>query len=257
MGSKVEGAYYAVIPSDVRYDPDLRPNAKLLYGELTSLCNSTGYCWATNEYFAELYGLSVGTVSRLISQLEKKGYIRCEMAATPKGSERRIYAGIFVVKGGLDENGNTPLDENEQGGLDENGKQNNTSMNNKQDNTPYSPPAGDEQPKSKKTKEGYRPDWFEELWKRYPRKDNKPAARKKWNEIKPDRQTCDQICAALERDKTSEQWNKNEGKFIPLLSTWLHNRRWEDKGVDFSQLPGAAPATGLVTRWAEDPEVTS
>ena len=255
MGTKVEGAYYAVIPSDVRYDPELRPNAKLLYGELTSLCNQTGYCWATNDYFAELYGLSVGTVSRLISQLEKRGYIRCEMVATPKGSERRIYAGIFVVKGGLDENDKTPVDENDKGGLDENGKQNNTSMNNKQDNTPYSPPAGDAPPKGKKAKGDYHPDWFEALWKRYPRKDGKQTAKRAWNKLKPDRQTCGLILAALERDKTSRQWTKDNGEYIPHLSTWLNQRRWENEGVDFSQLPGAEPASGLVTRWAEDPEV--
>ena len=61
-------AYYAVLPADVRYDRELRPNAKLLYGELTALCNQYGYCWAPNEYFAGLYGLAPETVSRLISQ---------------------------------------------------------------------------------------------------------------------------------------------------------------------------------------------
>lgn len=138
-----EGGYYAVIPAEVRYDKSLKPNAKLLYGELTSLCSRSGYCWATNEYFAELYSLSVGTVSRLISQLESQGYIHCEMAATSKGSERRIYAGTFVVsKRGIDEKRKTPLDEKRKTGLDENGKQNNKYINNKQLNTPIVPPRG-------------------------------------------------------------------------------------------------------------------
>jgi len=140
-----DGAYYAVLPATIRYDPDLAANAKLLYAELTSLCNQTGYCWAGNQYFAELYGLSERTVSRLITQLEDKGYIRCEMAATNKGSERHIYAGVFVVRGtgGIDKNVHTPPDKNVQGGVDKNVYQNNINMNNKQDNTPYSPPEGD------------------------------------------------------------------------------------------------------------------
>jgi len=93
-------SYYAVIPAEVRYDKDLNANAKLLYGELTSLSNKTGYCWAKNEYFAELYGLSERTVSRMIAQLEAKGYIRCEMATTKDGSERHIYAGLFPATQG-------------------------------------------------------------------------------------------------------------------------------------------------------------
>lgn len=258
-----EAAYYAVIPSDVRYDPELSPNAKLLYGELTSLCNKTGYCWATNEYFAELYGLSIRTVSRLISKLEERGYIRCEMAATEKGSERRIYAGVFVVDrglekndaGGLDKNDHTPLDKNGKRGLDKNVQQNNTSMNNKQDITPYSPPEGECEPEKegsgRKKREPYRLDWFEGFWTKYPRKDNKQTALRAWCKLKPDRETCVRMASALERDKHSKQWTKDGGEFIPMASTWLNQRRWENEGIDRSQLPRADDDSG----WAPDPEV--
>ena len=44
--------FYAILPAFVRYDTELSANAKLLYSEITSLCNEKGFCWATNSYFA-------------------------------------------------------------------------------------------------------------------------------------------------------------------------------------------------------------
>lgn len=72
---KINVGYYAVIPASIRYDKTLPPNAKLLYGEITALCNQSGQCWATNRYFSELYQVSIVTISRWISMLEKANYI--------------------------------------------------------------------------------------------------------------------------------------------------------------------------------------
>ncbi len=94
-----EPAYYAVIPANVRYDARLRPSAKLLYGELTALCDKTGYCWASNRYFAQLYDSSEKTIERLLRELEACGYIRREVLRDKRKAvvERRIFAGAFLV----------------------------------------------------------------------------------------------------------------------------------------------------------------
>ena len=70
--------YFAVIPADVRYS-DIPPNAKLLYGEITALCNKEGFCWASNRYFSELYGKSTSTISVWISHLVKNGFVNIEV----------------------------------------------------------------------------------------------------------------------------------------------------------------------------------
>jgi hypothetical protein len=67
-------SYFAVIPANVRYDKELPPNAKLLYGEITALCNSEGYCWASNKYFSELYEVSNTSVSKWVKALCERGY---------------------------------------------------------------------------------------------------------------------------------------------------------------------------------------
>jgi hypothetical protein len=69
-------SYYAIIPANVRY-ADIKANAKLLYGEITALSSQKGYCWSSNNYFAELYGVSKNTISLWINQLKKTWIHSC------------------------------------------------------------------------------------------------------------------------------------------------------------------------------------
>ena len=80
---------YAVIPAAVRYDTALAPAARLLYGEITTLCAQRGYCWATNEYFARLYQVRRATVSAWISQLLERGYLTATTDPI-RGNQRRL-----------------------------------------------------------------------------------------------------------------------------------------------------------------------
>ncbi len=92
--SKRKPAFFAVLPPWVRYDPKLRPNAKLLYAEITAGCDVTGYCWATNAHFSDVFGIALRTVSDLISTLADGGYLRLDIIRDPKNNEiteRRIF----------------------------------------------------------------------------------------------------------------------------------------------------------------------
>lgn len=129
-------AYYAIIPAEVRYDKDLPPNAKLLYGEITALCNEKGYCWATNQYFADLYKVSKITVSRWISTLNKKGYISIDTLYR-EGTKELIGRHIYIVNTPINKNVNRYIKNDLEGvnkivntHINKNVKENNTSINN-------------------------------------------------------------------------------------------------------------------------------
>lgn len=203
--------YYAVIPANVRYDKDLTANAKLLYGEMTALSNEKGYCWATNSYFANLYNVKNETVSRWVSQLIKKGYIRSVIVykdGTKEIDSRRLYIGNIPI----DENINTycqesqnPIDKNINTPIDKKVKENTTIYNNTINNI-YS--ANDAQ----------------DIWELYPNKKGKAQAMRK----------IPKLLEALGKDvltecvkKYSAEVKGKDKQFILNGSTFF-NGRYED-----------------------------
>lgn len=92
-------SYMAYIPANVRHHETLSANAKVFYAEITALSQKEGYCFASNAYFAEQFKMSDRTVSRLISELEKYGFISVKIVKngqTGKVLGRRIYPDIVA-----------------------------------------------------------------------------------------------------------------------------------------------------------------
>lgn len=196
--------YYAVIPANVRYDKKLSANQKLLYGEITSLCNKTGECWATNDYFAKLYEVSKVSISLWIKNLVKQGYIISEIQ---RGSNKEILKRSLRIFGeGIKENLNTPIKENL--------KENNTSMNNTSMNNTR-----------KNITENKFSELFDDFWKEYPkRRTDKQKCKKKF--LKFDLDIQKKIIEDVKnRKENDEKWIKG---FVPMTSTYLNNQKWED-----------------------------
>ena len=197
--------YWAVLPARVRYDEELRPNAKLIYAEITALADSTGFCWATNKYLSELFGLSKKTVSDLIGTLEKKGYIQIEVVRDEKGavSDRKIYVDRVSVV--------VP------------------------DPIPISPQGDDvcvSEPKHK-------PERFSKLWSFYPhsKRGSKQRAMRAWDKLKPSDELIDTIAKALMRQLRTDEWSRGIG--VPHLSSYLNGRLWLD-AEEIDEVPAAA-----------------
>lgn len=69
---------------------------------------------------------------------------------------------------------------------------------------------------------------FEMFWSAFPRKEGKGPARKWWEKRKPTADVVEKMLASIEGWKLSRQWQKNNGEFVPMASTWLNQNRWED-----------------------------
>lgn len=215
----MDRGYYAIIPASVRYDESLTPNAKLLYGEITALCNERGYCWATNGYFAELYNVSKVSVSKWIGNLKDSGYISIEMEQDG-GTKQILNRYIRLVNDPIKENLNTPQ-RKVNGGIKEKFKDNNTV------NTTSNITVNNI-------------DHFESFWTVYPRKVGKAQAKKAWDKLKLDDDTVRMIAENIALRIKHGEWSDANKTFIPHASTYLNNARWEDE-VDTTQRVAKKP----------------
>lgn len=95
-------------------------------------------------------------------------------------------------------------------------------------NPPY-PPRG----AAKREKEQQ----FEEFWSKYPKKVAKSTAKKAFEKVSAPLET---LLTAIERQKCSEQWSKDNGQFIPNPATWLNQERWNDELSPSKEVPKGA-----------------
>lgn len=212
--------YYAIIPANVRYDEDLPANAKLLYGEITALCNEKGYCWASNSYFSDLYKIHNKSISRLISQLDKKGYIKIEMILEGKEVKSRH---IYLPPSNTDVT--TPPQKGVEGSNEivttpsnKNVTENNTSINNTNNNA-------------------YSND-FEQFWSLYPRRVDKKKAYKSFKTAVKNHP----VNIILDGTKKyAQQVQKTEKQYIKHPSTFLNNESFIDGYEQPSEQPILQP----------------
>ena len=248
--------YYAIIPAIVRYDNHLNGNAKLLYGELTALANEKGYCWATNQYFANLYNVSKRTIISWLKQLEERNYIKMQIFYKPNSKmvDRRH---IYILPYPTDTEFYTPSEENfitygknhQEGNeenfttpSEENFTENNTLINNTKNNTKNIYSVEQSSTMS---------ELFEKVWKTYPKKTNKKKAKEQFlKKIKSDED--------FERFKTGY---KAYLKYIKLndwyhpqeLFRWIRDERFNDE-YDLSETTTQARYTNPPVRQEQLPD---
>jgi hypothetical protein len=240
--------YYANIPATVRYDEDLCPNAKLLYGEITALTNAEGYCWATNKYFADLYKVSKVSISKWIKQLIEKGFISSEIIYR-ENSKEILHRFLRIGGEGHKEKFNTPTQQkfntpikekvatpptkvNEghkeklSTPIKEKFKDNNTSIN-----TTINTTSNNKKINKKGDSNTQIENEFQTFWSIYPKKrggkENTKKSFIKARKIKkvPYETIINGLNSYIDYINSSE----TDEEFIVHGSTWLNQGRWEDE----------------------------
>lgn len=250
--SREKPSYWAVLPASVRYDANLPPNAKLLYAEISALCDERGYCYAHNAYFAKNFEWNDKSVTRHLKTLSDHGYIFVDVVrdpATREVLERRIYAGINPA-GGLSPPSPQNCGESPQKCGDPSPQNCGVEQSNNINNNPHTPKRGQRKRKEPRDAPDWMPERFDGFWKFYPKagRKDKQRAMDAWDSLHPSEDLIATIGRALIKQKATDEWKRGIG--IPHAATYLNGSRW----LDAEELddPANAPPSG---GWADDEEV--
>lgn len=72
---------------------------------------------------------------------------------------------------------------------------------------------------------------FEQFWSAYPKKQAKQDAAKAFRSAKLKPEQLQTVLQDITSRKSSAEWLKDGGKFIPLPATYIRGKRWEDEQV--------------------------
>lgn len=194
--------------------------------EFVAALTSASLLDVTEDGILEIHDWSEYT-GKLIEQREnEKNRSRARRAAA-KSNDRRTTAGQSADA--------SKSDQKKTAGRVDQTRVDQSRPENKGD-TPITP-AAEKQPSAQERR-------FAEFWTAYPKKVGKKAAQKAWEKAKPDAELFEKIMQAVATAKTSEQWLREGGRFIPNPSTWINQGRWDDEPLppagsgSYQQRPG-------------------
>jgi len=70
---------------------------------------------------------------------------------------------------------------------------------------------------------------FERFYSEYPKKQGKASALKAFLKLSPNDELLAEILMGVKKWSNTDNWKKENGQYIPMPSTFLNGRRWEDE----------------------------
>ena len=227
---------------------------KFILMMLADRANDAGECWPSLNTIAKDCEISKRTVSTHIKRLQDDGFIRIEHVKTGTSFASNRYH-LNICRGSENLAG---VVREMQGGSARDAigsegvsigvvREMHTNLSVEPINEPINEPilspsaqvseedteSSHSKPNASAKKEEYTAA-FEEFWAVYPKKKGKGGAFRSWKRKKLD---VAEVVAAVEAQKNSFDWQKDNGQFIPHPQTWLNNSCWLDE--DSPTAPGA------------------
>jgi hypothetical protein len=227
------GSKGAWINADVLYSKHLNTQQKILYAVIFNLTHKNGFCWASNNYFANELNVSIRTIQRDIDKLIKHGFLNRvdELTARGKETKRLLYVmdAPIAIKPATGKqttphakNGAPPHVTFGTPPHAKNGTHNKQVINKT----------------SKEIKNITKNVLFDAFWEMYPNKVGKGKAMSTWQKVMREEKN---IMDALPRHVAQWVALGTEKKYIPHPATWLNQQRWLDEVPELKTTHAHAP----------------
>lgn len=219
-----QGKLRGMIMPDYIESKNLCVEARYLYAVLCDYARDKDHCWPSQRTLARRIGCSIASLKKYLRQLVAEKLIWIEHAL--RGCKYYLLNPVQTVKkisqkvskfDGYPSNFDTE-----------------SNLNNKKENTP--PPLPHSSSLASKTQEGKfslseSKTAFTQIWALYPKHECETRARNVWNKLWRQKKLPELsvILSAIQRQKRENQsWQRENGRFVPLLHNWLKDGRWTD-----------------------------
>jgi hypothetical protein len=242
----VQATWTTPIPDSLIFCPEATPQAVRVYAALKSFKRGS---FPSLAWLGDRLGADIATIRRAIQLLDRLGYVTVEARFRADGGQTSNLYHLHDAP--LDTTRTPPRRRASRRGihatpplsparpqdfdLQEDLIQENQSQNTSRDLALRSLPT--------------RPDAFDDFWAAYPRKVGKPAARQAFTRALRTGGTLDAMAAGL--NAWTAYWTeRDEPEYVPHPSTWLNQRRWEDRPPAPRRAPGNAGLELVLARRA-------
>ena len=210
--------------------------AKTMYAILCDYAADKDHCWPSQTTLAKRLSCSISSVKNYLAELVREKLISI------KREQYRSSVYYLLRPAKLVEKQKTEFT-NKQSEADcheaKSGYLTNLSKQSKEKDSPLFPHAPGETTVSPVRRmvgtpaaggvSSSLPD-FESIWAMYPKKEAKGFARMAWLKLVRSGQlpSLPELHAAIQRFASSENWQREQGRFVPQMGNWLRGQRWLD-----------------------------